>query len=151
MTNAQAVKIFKNRKKSEAELKIAKEAFRKADRKLVKAEKEFKESREITEVFEGKALVVLLFHDGAGISAPWTKRSAELYRNATDRRRWGLRTYNKGKETWYGKDWKTRKEAVEATKRWVAFGLKPWFNGDAGGDCHAVVRDALDKTEVPDE
>lgn len=131
MTNAQAVKMFKNRKKLEAEFKRAKEAFRRADRKLTKAEKEFKESREITEVFEGKALVVFLFHHGAGISAPWTGRSAELYKSIKGARTWGLRTHNKGKETWYGADWK-KQSAVEAVKRWVAFGKKPWFNGELG-------------------
>ena len=131
MTNAQAVKMFKNRKKLEAEFKRAKEALRRADRKLTKAEKEFKESREITEVFEGKALVVFLFHHGAGISAPWTARSAELYKSVNSARAWGLRTYNKGKETWCGADWK-KQSAVEAVKRWVGFGKIPWFNGKPG-------------------
>jgi hypothetical protein len=132
MTNAQAVKLFKNRKRVEAEYKKAREALRKADGKLNKAEKAFGKSREITEIFEGKALVVLLFHHGAGISAPWTDRSAELYKSVKSARAWGLRTYNnKGKEAWYGADWK-KQSAVEAAKRWVAFGKKPWFNGKPG-------------------
>ncbi len=132
MTNARAVKMFKNRKKLEAEFKRAKKAFLRADRKLTKVDKEFKKSCEITEVFEGKALVIRGYSNGLGVSAPWTDRSAEMYQNATNQRRWGLRIYNRGIETWYGADWKTRKETTEAAKRWVAFGLKPWFNGEAG-------------------
>jgi len=63
-------------------------------------------------------------------------RSAEVYRNANNEKRWGLTLsvrpsaqHEAGRDKWFGADWKRKKDAVAAAMEWIAYGKEPKFNG----------------------
>ncbi len=86
---------------------------------------------EVTEVYKG----VALHHYDYGtitISAAdseITTRAARVYRNASNRRKWGMDTcndlYGFTDQKWCGANWKSKREIMEAAKDWVVSAKVP--------------------------
>jgi ubiquitin len=149
MTNKQAIKLFKNRKKIKVQLKKAKAAWDRARKRMDETRKQYEVAREVTEIFEGKALYVgndeivnsVVFKGKAvyigkiAVYAPWTERRAELYKSVRTKRTWGLRIYaltrvQTMEEIFCGSGWKRKQDALEDAKRFVAFGKMPKMEGE---------------------
>jgi hypothetical protein len=134
MTNKQAIKLLKNRKKICTEYRRASKAWTKADRRESKARKQYEIIYRVTEIFEGKALCVHGVIGDLAVDALWTERRAELYKNARTKRTWGLRVYaltrvQTMEEVFCGSGWRRKQDALEAAKRFVAFGKMPKMDG----------------------
>lgn len=85
----------------------------------------------VDEIYNGVALSICDF-GGYSINAvdyKLTPRSAHVYKNAQNKRTWGLRTYdnNYGRrgEKWFGANWKIKKEVMKAAKDWIVSGTVP--------------------------
>lgn len=134
MTNKEAIKLFRSRKKIKAQLKKAMAAWDRTHKRMDKARKQYEVARGVTEIFEGKALYVGHLTGDTVVDAVWTQRRAELYKNKRTKRTWGLRVdalnrVGTMEETFCGSDWKRRQDALEAAKRFVAFGKMPKTDG----------------------
>jgi hypothetical protein len=87
---------------------------------------------EVTEVYKGMALRHFDFGSTVTISATdseITTRAARVYRNANNRRKWGVHTcgdlYGFTDQKWYGANWKSKREIMEAAKDWVVSAKVP--------------------------